>query len=257
MLAYPRFFDSESAQCNDVSFSDPAYPEDRRIMLMNDRRRRLNDLVDRLNFQLSTLTSTVGQVIFVNWQDRIDLFRGKFCGEGVDEASDDAPNRESALFCRVGTLKDDKTKEDLDQAATENTALLWSADYTGEQASLHAARRGFTDLVPDIGRLHHPNSTTSRHKLHRRDTSTDSSDTSPSDLDVVANENLFPTPGKYWRVFHPTKDGNLHMAQAVLQAMDQDQAKQMGTDLRYEYVGAPIPLGVSFYALIQLLTSAT
>ncbi|MCJ1293439.1 hypothetical protein MMC34_004994 [Xylographa carneopallida] len=98
--AYPKFFDATTTQCNTVTWAFKSAVGNRPF-LTQDLRTKLNNLVDATNTVIEKAISSAGsQVMSVDWDQYVRLFKGRFCEQGVIEPD---PNRSLSLFFQWGT----------------------------------------------------------------------------------------------------------------------------------------------------------
>ncbi|PYH81051.1 fibronectin type III domain protein [Aspergillus uvarum CBS 121591] len=86
-----------STVCDSVSWS--TWNHDDPEMLTSAHRKKMNDLVDEVNSQISAAVDRAGsQVKFVNYDSYVGYFNGRFCEAGVDESPSDSTTRDGLMF---------------------------------------------------------------------------------------------------------------------------------------------------------------
>ena len=100
---YAKFFDATDNSCDKVSWHIWLNLFTREY-LTQDRRNRMNDLVDAMNSALKSAVERAGsQVYFVDYDKYVDASGGRYCQPGQDESAGKGANLPYAFFYQMKT----------------------------------------------------------------------------------------------------------------------------------------------------------
>ncbi|KAJ3549763.1 hypothetical protein NM208_g348 [Fusarium decemcellulare] len=106
---YGQFFaDSMTAECDKVTwttFIHKAHDLAGSEYLTVDRRKKMNELVVKVNEKIQTAVDRAGSnVKFIDYDDLIGDLHGRYCEAGVDESASDAGQRNGLMFYEFSTM---------------------------------------------------------------------------------------------------------------------------------------------------------
>ncbi|KAI9871960.1 MAG: hypothetical protein M1830_002216 [Pleopsidium flavum] len=115
-VGYTKFFDTSTKDCDAVTWSFSREVGFRQY-LTQDRRTKMNALVDLVNDKIEIVCSDAGpQCVCVDPQADVDAIKGRYCEPGVNEkywgGSPDGWNREETVYYEWSTTKDDDYDHD-------------------------------------------------------------------------------------------------------------------------------------------------
>lgn len=201
-VGYAPFFDAESTQCNDVSWSF-WWNQANSTVLSTNIRQNLNDTVERLNGILGELVKGAGKnVVFVDYSGWVAEVGGRFFGDGIIEPSGD---NEDLFFYEWDTIDDwEYTGDDKDELSS--TAEVGNGTFAGQiRTWIEEAQAVDPDLV--------------MRNIFANDTS-QGNDTLLDNLtgrDALGFDSIFC-------VFHPTQIGHNLIANLVLYSLGAERA---------------------------------
>ncbi|MCJ1252740.1 hypothetical protein MMC24_000546 [Lignoscripta atroalba] len=103
VTGYAYFFNSETTQCNDVTFS--YFTRKKPVKLTQELRRELNALTEELNQKIKSVVDGNDGAIFVDYNEKFKDHR--YCEEGVKEIDADNPD---IWFFHLNTKGNGRTK---------------------------------------------------------------------------------------------------------------------------------------------------
>ena len=205
VTGYARLFNSDTSQCDQVTFKPSAvlFPAQ---YLTQDRRRRMNDLAVALNRALQAAVEQF-PTRFVTYVDYDDLFEGhRFCDRDEPNANDD-----ETWFFQFGTTSDPTIEafgfpEAHDSIGTKNVV-----------SRLLLNRR-----LPDAAiSTRHPGTRTPRQDSMKRPRDVNIRGPIPVAENGTGGDNA--AFSNYWRVFHPKSQGHQAIRRAILAAIGRVQ----------------------------------
>ncbi|KAF5619593.1 lipolytic G-D-S-L family [Fusarium tjaetaba] len=100
---YAKFWSTDyGSACDKVSWSTWIFPAAR---LEELRRREMNRLVDLINDKIEAAVKRAGdKVTFINYDEYVGHFKGRYCEDGVDESVVDSNTRPELMFYELDTF---------------------------------------------------------------------------------------------------------------------------------------------------------
>ncbi|KAL1864953.1 hypothetical protein VTK73DRAFT_5582 [Phialemonium thermophilum] len=186
---YAKFFAEDlSHYCDHVTWEmwihKALYWQDKEY-LTTDHRRVMNDLVDQMNTQLARAAERAGpDVIFIDYDDYVGHFHGRYCEAGVDESTTESTTRTGLMFYELNT------------ADLGGTSPWKRSDDNPSNGSF----MGEVDIFAEITKLLDPDSYYANQEVMANVLAAEM-----PDLKVEAAAGLLPNliPDGYGRVFHP------------------------------------------------------
>ena len=233
---YSHFFDTTTHDCDSVQWANPAeYSPDLNFTV--ERREMFNGLVDQLNNKIRDVAHAAGdQVVVVDWEDKIDDLVGKYCEPGVDETLGKGDDRESLAFYEYYSTLDDKLFGNSIEDST------WSMPTDGDTVTAAKAPLGQmgpyqASIAQDLENAMKGNKTMIDKIHYYLPETKDNND--PHALGGLASDKII-------RNFHPQSNGHQRIADAVLSALEDEQAKELGQPAATTTAfGCTAPTGIS------------
>jgi lysophospholipase L1-like esterase len=206
-VSYAKFFGEDDPQCDSVSWSwyQSQLNDDEKLYLTQDKRRKLNQLVELANTEIKAAVERAGaQVVYLDINQYYEIWGGRFCETGVVEP---APDSDILLFFERYTGEGDFPFRI--KVRREDTALEPVSSSNGT----------FEAQVNE-----YVQQTLQKHPDWITDLKTDAYYESPIN-ELSSRQASLILPDSWLRVFHPRPNGHAIIAMYTLYHMEREMAK--------------------------------
>lgn len=233
-----------------------------------DHRRRMNSLVDLVNSKVRAAAQRAGdKVVFVDWDEYVGMFHGRYCEPGVNEASDEAKARPGLMFYEMNALdvlgksswKRSEETHAQDTFAGELNILSWLTTKMDPEAKFRSVNAQGASSTLAISALAAADPGDFPDHVDVNLTTAVSFAALADNMEIGVPNFL---PDGYGRVFHPTILAHNLIANKVIWHMMNEKTRQAGYEGLQEktLIGATCPVidngpvdPPSFYARIMPL----
>ncbi|CAO2647109.1 Nn.00g080310.m01.CDS01 [Neocucurbitaria sp. VM-36] len=111
VTGYAQFWNSNTNQCDGISWKMWDFPGAHAVHLTRENRKRMNDLAKRVNDKIREVIKKkhAHKIVFIDYDPYVVLLQGRFCEPAILEPE---PSRPGLLFYNRGTIDEEDNEQD-------------------------------------------------------------------------------------------------------------------------------------------------